>query len=221
MDLSSVAVSLKLASVVTLILMLVCTPLAWWLSQTRSKFKPWISALLAMPLVLPPTVLGFYLLLLMSPQSFFGQFYQSIGLGTLPFSFTGIVIACTIHSLPFVVQPLQSGFEAIGREPLEAAATLRAGPIDRFFKVILPLAKPSLLGAAILGFCHTLGEFGVVLMIGGNIQGSTRVMSVDIYNHVEALDYASAHVLAGGLVAFSFFALLLIYGLNQRSRLLP
>jgi len=209
--------TLKLAFVVTLILLLIATPLAWWLSQTQSRLKPVISAVFAVPLVLPPTVMGFYLLLLLGPNGPIGQLSTSIGLGTLPFSFIGIAIACAVHSFPFVVQPLQNAFESIGKRPLEVAATLGASPLDSFFHVVMPLAKPGFLTAIVMGFCHSIGEFGVVLMIGGNIPGKTRVLSVEIYNHVEAMEYAQAHWLAGGMVGFSFIALLIIYLINQKS----
>ncbi|MBW8192185.1 molybdate ABC transporter permease subunit [Neiella marina] len=216
LDLSVVWLTLKLASVVTLLLLLVATPLAWWLSQTHSKLKPFVGALFAIPLVLPPTVLGFYLLLLLGPNGPIGQLSDTLGLGTLPFSFAGIAIACAVHSLPFVVQPLQNAFEAIGKRPLEVAATLRASPWDTFWHVVVPLARPGFFTAAVMGFCHSIGEFGVVLMIGGNIPGETRVMSVEIYNHVEAMEYAQAHWLAGGMMLFSFVALLAIYIINHR-----
>ncbi|WP_432452927.1 MULTISPECIES: molybdate ABC transporter permease subunit [unclassified Agarivorans] len=217
-DFSVVWLTLKLAAVVTLILLLLATPLAWWMAQTRSRFKPIVGALFALPLVLPPTVLGFYLLLALGPNGTVGKLFNALGWGSLPFTFTGIVIACVIHTFPFVVQPLQNAFEAIGKRPLEVAATLRAGPIASFWQVAFPLARPGVFAAAILGFCHTIGEFGVVLMIGGNIAGQTRVMSIEIYNHVEALEYSQAHWLAGGMLAFSFIALLLIYSLNDAAR---
>ena len=213
-DWSAVWVTLKLATLVTGLLLCLAVPLAWWLAHSRSRHRVWISALLMLPMVLPPTVLGFYLLLLLSPQGGFGQLLHTLGLVTLPFTFTGIVIAGVLHSLPFVLQPLQNTFAAIGRRPLEVAATLRAGPWDTFFHVVLPLARRGLLTAAVLGFCHAIGEFGVVLMIGGNIPGQTRVLSIQIYNHVEALEYASAHQLAGGMLLFSFIALLLLYALG-------
>lgn len=208
--------TLKLALVVTVVLLFLATPLAWWLSQTQSRYKPVISALFAVPLVLPPTVLGFYLLLLLGPNGPIGQLSTALGLGTLPFSFAGIAIACVVHSFPFVVQPIQNSFEAIGKRPLEVAATLGASPLDCFWNVVIPLARPGLITAMVMGFCHTIGEFGVVLMIGGNIPGKTRVLSVEIYNHVEAMEYAQAHWLAGGMVAFSFLALLFIYLVNER-----
>jgi molybdate transport system permease protein len=212
-----IGLTLKLAFVVTIILLLVATPLAWWLSQTQSRFKPIISALFAVPLVLPPTVMGFYLLLLLGPNGPIGQLAESIGLGTLPFSFTGIAIACAVHSFPFVVQPLQNSFEAIGKRPLEVAATLGASSLDCFWNIVVPLARPGFITAMVMGFCHAIGEFGVVLMIGGNIPGKTRVLSVEIYNHVESMEYAQAHWLAGGMVVFSFIALLIIYLVNQKA----
>lgn len=214
---SVVWLTLKLALIVTMILLLVATPLAWWLSQTQSRYKPVISALFAVPLVLPPTVLGFYLLLLMGPNGPIGQLSDALGLGTLPFSFTGIAIACAVHSFPFVIQPLQNSFEAIGKRPLEVAATLGASSWDCFCNVVIPLARPGFITAMVMGFCHAIGEFGVVLMIGGNIPGKTRVLSVEIYNHVEAMEYAQAHWLAGGMMAFSFLALLLIYLVNHKA----
>ena len=207
----SVFLTLKLAGVVTACLLLVGTPLAWWLARTRSRLKPVVGAMVALPLVLPPTVLGFYLLLLLGPNGWGGQFTQWLGLGRLPFTFPGLVVASVLCSMPFVVQPIQNAFEAIGRGPLEAAATLRANPWDAFFSVVLPLARPGFVTAAILAFAHTIGEFGVVLMIGGNIPGKTQVVSVQIYNHVEAMEYAQAHWLAGGMVAFAFLVLLALY----------
>ncbi|KJS24843.1 MAG: molybdenum ABC transporter permease [Pseudomonas sp. BRH_c35] len=217
MPLDSVAqaaiwLTFKLASVTTLVLLLIGTPIAWWLARTTSRMKGPIGAMVALPLVLPPTVLGFYLLVAMGPNGFIGQFTQSLGLGTLPFTFAGLVVGSVFYSLPFVVQPLQNAFEAIGERPLEAAATLRAGPWDTFFSVVLPLARPGFITASILGFAHTVGEFGVVLMIGGNIPGQTRVVSVQIYDHVEAMEYAQAHWLAGGMLLFSFLVLLVLYG---------
>lgn len=214
---SVVWVTLKLALIVTVILLLVATPLAWWLSQTQSRYKPIISALFAVPLVLPPTVMGFYLLLLLGPNGPIGQLSEALGLGTLPFSFTGIAIACAVHSFPFVIQPLQNSFESIGKRPLEVAATLGASRFDCFCNVVIPLARPGFITATVMGFCHAIGEFGVVLMIGGNIPGKTRVLSVQIYNHVEAMEYTQAHWLAGGMVVFSFIALLIIYLINQKA----
>ena len=209
--------TLKLAAVTTAVLMLVATPLAWWLARTRSRLKQPLAALFALPLVLPPTVLGFYLLLLMGPHGPVGAFTQWLGIGTLPFTFTGLVIASVIYSLPFALQPAQTAFESLGPRPLEVAATLRAGPWDRAVHVVLPLARNGLLSAAVLAFAHTIGEFGVVLMIGGNIPGATQVLSVTVFNHVEAMEYVEAHWLAGGMVAFSFTALLGLYALNRRA----
>ncbi len=210
-DLAAVWLTLQLASLTTILLLIVGTPIAWWLSRTRSRLKGPVGAVVALPLVLPPTVIGFYLLVAMGPNGYVGQFTQSIGLGTLPFTFAGLVVGSIFYSMPFVVQPLQNAFEAIGQRPLEAAATLRASPWDRFVTVVLPLAKPGFVTAGILGFAHTVGEFGVVLMIGGNIPGKTRVVSTQIFDHVEALEYTEAHWLAGGMLVFSFFILLLLY----------
>jgi molybdate transport system permease protein len=210
-DLAAIWLTFKLASLTTAILMVVGTPIAWWLACTRSRFKAVIGALVALPLVLPPTVLGFYLLITLGPHGPIGQFTQWLGIGLLPFTFAGLVVASVFYSLPFVVQPLQQAFAAIGPRPLEVAATLRASPWDSFFTVVIPLAKPGFITAAILGFAHTVGEFGVVLMIGGNIAEKTRVVSVQIYDHVEALEYAEAHVLAGGMLLFSFLVLLALY----------
>ena len=214
-DWITVRLTAQLAATSTLLLLLVGTPLAWALARTRSRFKPVWASLVAMPLVLPPTVLGFYLLLLMGPQGAVGSATEALGLGRLPFTFGGLVVASVIYSLPFVVQPLQQAFEAIGERTLEAAATLRAGPWDRFFTVALPLARPGLLTASVLGFAHTVGEFGVVLMIGGNIPGETRVLSVALFDHVEAAEFADAHRLAGGLVVFALLVLLLLYRVNR------
>ena len=204
-------VTLKLALVSTFILLLVGTPIAWWLSQTEWRFKFLIEAVVALPLVLPPTVLGFYLLVAMSPAGPIGAVTSAFGLGSLAFSFAGLVIGSVIYSMPFVIQPLQDAFRAIGPGPLEAAATLRASPLDRFLTIVLPLAKPGFITATVLGFAHTLGEFGVVLMIGGNIPGETRVVSIAIYDHVEMLEYARAHWLAGGLLLLSFLMLSIVY----------
>lgn len=208
---SAIWLTLKLATLTTVILLLFGTPVAWWLSQTTSKWKMAVSAMVALPLVLPPTVLGFYLLVTMGPNGPIGRLTESLGLGLLPFSFAGLVIASVLYSLPFVVQPLQNAFEAIGSGPLEAAATLRASPFDTFFAVVLPLAKPGYLTATVMGFAHTIGEFGVVLMIGGNIPDKTRVLSVQIYDHVEALEYAQAHWLSAGMLGFSFTVLFMLY----------
>jgi molybdate transport system permease protein len=217
-DLAAIVLTLELAALTTLILLLLGTPLAWWLAHTRSAWKGPVGALVALPLVLPPTVLGFYFLVTMGPNGPIGAFTQWLGVGLLPFSFAGLVIGSVLYSMPFVVQPIQNAFEAIGSEPLEAAATLRASPLDRFFSVALPLARPGYLTAVVMGFAHTVGEFGVVLMIGGNIPEKTRVVSVQIYDHVEALEYAQAHWLAGGMVLFSFFVLLALYALNPTGR---
>ena len=219
-DITAILLTLQLAVTVTLVLIVVGTPIAWWLAQSRSWLKGPISALVALPLVLPPTVLGFYLLIAMGPDGPIGQLTQIMGLGTLPFTYWGLVIGSVFYSLPFVVQPLQNAFESIGERPLEVAATLRAGPLDRFFTVVLPMAKSGYFTASVLGFAHTVGEFGVVLMIGGNIPGETRVVSVQIFDHVEALDFGQAHWLAGGMLAFSFLVLLLVYGAKDRTRVL-
>ena len=210
-DFAAIWLTLKLASLTTAILLVIGTPIALWLSRTRSWLRGPVGAIVALPLVLPPTVIGFYLLLMMGPHGFLGQFTQWLGLGTLTFSFTGLVIGSVIYSMPFVVQPLQNAFSAIGTRPLEVAATLRATPWATFFSVILPLARPGFITAAILGFAHTVGEFGVVLMIGGNIPDKTRVVSVQIYDHVEAMEYAQAHWLAGAMLVFSFVVLLALY----------
>ena len=217
-DLSAVLLTLKLATVVTVLLLIVGTPIAWWLARTRSRLKGAVGALVALPLVLPPTVIGFYLLIAMGPRGPVGQFTQALGLGLLPFTFPGLVIASVVYSLPFVVQPIQNAFEAIGERPLEVAATLRASPWDAFWSVAVPLARPGFVSGAILGFAHTVGEFGIVLMIGGNIPDKTRVVSVQIYDHVEALEYGSAHWLAGGMVLFSFAVLLALYTWNPVRR---
>ncbi len=215
-DLDALLITLQLAGVTTLILLLIGTPFAWWLARSRWRYKFLIEAVVALPLVLPPTVLGFYLLLALAPDGPVGSLVKSMGGDPLPFSFTGLVIGSVFYSLPFVVQPLQNAFRAIGRRPLEVAATLRAAPLDRFFSVAVPLARPGFLTAAVLGFAHTLGEFGVVLMIGGNIPGETQVVSIAIYDHVEALEYGQAHWLAGGLLALSFVMLMAVYALNRR-----
>lgn len=215
-DITTIVLTLKLATTTTILLLLIGTPIAYWLANTRSPLKGPISAIVALPLVLPPTVLGFYLLVAMGPTGFVGELTTRLGLGTLPFTFWGLVVASVFYSMPFVVQPIQNAMEAIGARPLEVAATLRAGKLDRFFSVVLPLAKPGFLTASILGFAHTVGEFGVVLMIGGNIPGETRVISVQIYDHVEALEYAHAHRLAGALVIFSFLILLGLYAIQRR-----
>ncbi|MDP1611776.1 MAG: molybdate ABC transporter permease subunit [Sulfuritalea sp.] len=217
-DFGAVWLTFKLATVVTLILLLIGTPIAWWLARTRSWWKGPVGAVVALPIVLPPTVLGFYLLLVMGPNGPVGRFTEWTGIGLLPFTFWGLVVASVFYSMPFVVQPIQNAFEAIGERPLEAAATLRASTLDAFFSVAVPLAKPGFITASILGFAHTVGEFGVVLMIGGNIPDKTRVVSVLIYDHVEALEYTQAHWLAGGMVVFSFLVLLALYTLNPTGR---
>lgn len=217
-DLAAIVLTLKLASVTTLLLLLIGTPIAWWLARTRSAWKGAVGAVVALPIVLPPTVIGFYLLVAMGPNGPVGQLTQSLGLGVLPFTFAGLVVASVFYSLPFVVQPIQNAFEAIGERPLEVAATLRASPLDTFYSVVLPLARPGYLTATVLGFAHTVGEFGVVLMIGGNIPDKTRVVSVQIYDHVEALEYTQAHWLSAGMVAFSFVVLLVLYTLNPTGR---
>jgi len=206
----------KLAGLTTLILLVIGTPVAWWLANTRCKAKPVIEAVVALPIVLPPTVLGFYLLLVLSPQSAFGSWWFELTGQTLTFSFSGLVIASVIYSFPFVVQPIHNAFESVGRDMMEAAYTLGAKPVDAFFTIAVPLAKRGFLTGAVLGFAHTLGEFGVVLMVGGNIPGETRVVSIAIYDHVESLEYGQAHVLAGILLLFAFTAMLLMYVLNHR-----
>jgi molybdate transport system permease protein len=210
-DLQAVWLTLKLAGVSTLLLLCISTPLAWWLANSGKWYKGIVAAFVALPLVIPPTVLGFYLLLLMGPHGVVGELTTALNLGRLPFTFAGLVVGSVVFSLPFAVQPIQNAFEAIGKRPLEVAATLRAGSWDRFVSVALPLARPGLLTAVILAFAHTVGEFGVVLMLGGNIPGETRVLSVAIYNHVEAMEYGAAHWLAGGMVLFSFLVLLSLY----------
>ncbi|MBX8534403.1 molybdate ABC transporter permease subunit [Pseudomonas cichorii] len=210
-DIAAIWLTLKLASLTTVILLVIGTPIALWLARTDSWLKGPVGAVVALPLVLPPTVIGFYLLILLGPNGFVGQLTHSLGLGTLTFSFTGLVIGSVLYSMPFVVQPLQNAFAAIGTRPLEVAATLRAGPWDTFFHVILPLAKPGFITGAILGFAHTVGEFGVVLMIGGNIPEKTRVVSVQIFDHVESMEYLQAHWLAGAMLIFSFLVLLALY----------
>lgn len=215
-DLGAIWLTVKLASTVTLLLLIIGTPIAWWLARTQSMWKGPIAAIVALPLVLPPTVLGFYLLLAMGPNGAIGQLTQSLGLGTLPFTFWGLVVASIFYSMPFVVQPIQNAIESLGERPLEVAATLRASPWDRFFTVVLPLAKPGFITAAILGFAHTVGEFGVVLMIGGNIPNETRVVSVQIYDHVEALEYGQAHALSAAMVAFAFVVLLSLYWFQRK-----
>lgn len=206
----------KLAGITTLILLLIGTPLAWWLANTKVKAKPLIEAVVALPIVLPPTVLGFYLLVLLGPQGTVGGWWLEVTGQTLTFSFSGLVIASVIYSFPFVVQPIQSAFESVGRDLMEAAYTLGAKPLDAFFTVAVPLAKRGFLTGTVLGFAHTLGEFGVVLMVGGNIPGETRVVSIAIYDHVETLEYGQAHVLAIMLLGFAFVAMLFMYVANHR-----
>ena len=215
-DLTALWITLKLALLTTIILMVVGTPLAWWLTKTKRRFKTVIEAVVALPLVLPPTVLGFYLLIALGANGPVGKLMQAIGAQPLAFTFTGLVIGSVFYSLPFVVQPLQTAFHSIGSRPLEVAATLRASPLDSFFSIVVPLARPGFITAAVLGFAHTLGEFGVVLMIGGNIPGETHVLSIAIYDHVEALEYTQAHWLAGGLLILSFIMLLIVYNINRR-----
>ena len=210
-DLGPLWLSLALAAVTTVILLLLGTPLAWWLSRTSSRLKPSLEAVTALPLVLPPTVLGFYFLIALGPASPIGKFWMTVTGEALTFSFSGLVVASVFYSLPFMVQPLQNAFESIGRGPLEAASSLRASPLDSFFSVVMPMSRRSFLTASILTFAHTIGEFGVVLMVGGNIPGKTRVISIAIYEHVESLNYAEAHVLSAGLIVFSFLTLLFVY----------
>ncbi len=215
-DLSALIITLKLASVTTILLILVGTPIAWWLARTQWRFKFILEALVALPLILPPTVLGFYLLIALGPNGPIGGIMQSLGGQSLAFTFSGLVIGSMIYSMPFVIQPLQAAFSNIGQRPFEVAATLRASPIDRFFSIAVPLARPGFLTAIVLGFAHTVGEFGVVLMIGGNIPGETQVLSIAIYDHVEVLEYSQAHWLSGGLLLVSFILLIGVYAYNRR-----
>ncbi len=215
-DLQSIWLTLQLATLTTLLLLVVATPIAWWLARTPSSWRAPVAALTSLPLVLPPTVLGFYLLLLLGPQGWVGRISASLGLGPLSFTFSGLVIGSLLFSLPFAVLPLQYAFESMGRRPLEVAATLRARPLDAFFSVALPIARPGILTAAILVFAHTVGEFGVVLMIGGNIPGQTRVVSTQIYSHVEAMQYPAAHALSVFMLTFAFLVLLALAWLNRR-----
>jgi molybdate transport system permease protein len=217
-DIQAILLTIRLAAIVTTILLLVGTPIAWWLARSRSRWKGPIGAIVALPLVLPPSVLGFYLLLAMGPHGPVGGLTRALGIGALPFTFWGLVLASVFYSLPFMVQPLQNAFEAVGNRPLEVAATLRASPLDTFFTVALPMALPGYLTASILTFAHTVGEFGVVLMIGGNIPGITRVVSVQIYDHVEALEYSQAHRLAAIMLVFSFLVLLTLYAWRPNTR---
>ena len=216
-DLIAIGLTLRLAFTVTVILLIIGTPIAWWLARTDSWWRGPVGAVVALPLVLPPTVLGFYMLVAMGPNGYLGQLTLALGMGLLPFSFWGLVLASVVYSLPFVVQPIQNAFESLGNRPLEAAATLRCGPWETFFYVVLPLAKPGFLTAAILGFAHTVGEFGVVLMIGGNIPNETRVVSVQIYDYVEALEYGQAHILSIAMIVFSFLVLLGVYGVRRHA----
>ncbi|MGG7604316.1 molybdate ABC transporter permease subunit [Massilia sp. BKSP1R2A-1] len=214
--------TVELATSTTLLLLLLATPLAWWLASTRSRWRLPVSALVTMPLVLPPSVLGFYLLVAMGPDGPLGRFTQALGLGVLSFTFTGLLVGSIVYSLPFAVQPMQHAFEAMGPRPMEVAATLRASPLSAFFTVALPQARTGIITAAVLSFAHTVGEFGVVLMIGGNIPGATRVVSTQIYGYVEAMEYASAHWLAGGMLLFSFVVLLVLASLRRSdTRVLP
>ena len=215
-DIAALFVTLRLATLTTLILLVFGTPLAWWLARSQWRFKFFVEALVALPLVLPPTVLGFYLLVALGPRGPVGRLLEAMGGASLAFTFTGLVVGSVIYSLPFVVQPLQDAFTQVGRRPLEVAATLGASPLDRFFTVAVPLARAGFLTDTVLGFAHTIGEFGVVLMVGGNIPGRTRVISISIYEHVETLRYAEAHVLSAGLVVFSFCVLLVVYTVNRR-----
>ena len=215
LDLSAIIVTIKLALVSTSILILIGTPIAWWLSQTKFKFKAVFEAIIALPLILPPTVLGFYLLITLGSNGPIGKLLESLGGSSIAFTFTGLVVGSVIYSMPFVVQPLQNSFSSVGRKPLEVAATLGASKIDRFFSVAVPLSRSGFITAAVLGFAHTVGEFGVVLMIGGNIPGETGVVSIAIYDHVEAMEYGQAHWLAGGLLATSFLMLLFVYIINR------
>jgi len=214
-DWAPILLTAELAFVSTLVLLIVGTPLAWWLARSRTRRRTLVEALIALPLVLPPTVLGFYLLVLLGPRGAVGGVLESLGGPRLVFSFPGLVVGSVLYSLPFVVQPLQNAFGAIGERPLEVAATLRAGPFDRFVSVVIPLARPGFLTATVLGFAHTVGEFGIVLMIGGGVPGRTRVLSIAIYDHVERLEYGAAHVLAAGMLVFSFVVLLVVYTLNR------
>ncbi len=215
-DLGPLWLTIRLAAVTTLVLLIIGTPLAWWLAHTRARLRPVVEAVTALPLVLPPTVLGFYLLVLLSPDSLLGGLWLSATGTTLTFSFTGLIIASTLYSLPFMVQPLQAAFESVGRAPLEAAASLRAGPLDAFFTVASPMALRGYLTATVLTFAHTIGEFGVVLMVGGNIPGRTKVVSIQIYEQVETINYDNAHALAAILLVFSFTVLVSVYTFNRR-----
>jgi molybdate transport system permease protein len=219
-DLVALRITLALAGVTTLILLVLGTPLAWWLARTRWRLKFLLEAVVALPLVLPPTVLGFYLLIALGSRGPVGGLLEALGGRPLAFTFSGLVVGSVLYSLPFVVQPLQTSFAAVGDRPLDVAATLRATPLDRFFTVVLPLARSGFMTAAVLGFAHTIGEFGVVLMIGGNIPGETQVLSIAIYDHVESMEYGQAHWLAGGLLVLSFLMLVVVYALNRRFKVI-
>ncbi|QEP41701.1 molybdate ABC transporter permease subunit [Ectothiorhodospiraceae bacterium BW-2] len=214
-DWQPVWLTLKLATVTTLLLLIIGTPIAWWLARTRCWCRDWVGAIVALPLVLPPTVLGFYLLLILGPNGPVGQFTTWLGIGTLPFTFSGLVVGSVLYSMPFVIQPVRNAFEAMGSRPMEVAATLRAGPWRAFFTVAVPLARPGFLTGAVLGFAHTVGEFGVILMIGGNIPGETKVLSVAIYDHVESLEWTQAHWLSGGMLLFSFLVVVSMFHLER------
>lgn len=220
-DLGALIITLKLASITTILLIIAGTPIAWWLARTKWRFKFLFEALIALPLILPPTVLGFYLLIALGPNGPVGGMMQSFGGQSLAFTFSGLVIGSMIYSMPFVIQPLQAAFSNIGNRPLEVAATLGASPVDRFFTIAVPLARPGFLTAIVLGFAHTVGEFGVVLMIGGNIPGETQVLSIAIYDHVEVLEYSQAHWLSGGLLLLSFILLVSVYAYNRRFSFSP
>jgi molybdate transport system permease protein len=215
-DWQAIALTLRVAGLTTLLLLVLGVPLAWWLARTRSWWRHPVGALVTLPFVLPPSVLGFYLLVAMGPDGPVGQWTQSLGLGLLTFSFSGLVIASVFYSLPFMVQPVLTAMQQLGERPIEVAATLRASPVDRFFTVVLPLCKPGLITGTVMSFAHTVGEFGVVLMVGGNIPGVTRVVSVQIYDHVEALEYADAHRLAAVMLVFAFAVLLALQWVNRR-----
>jgi molybdate transport system permease protein len=215
-DLGPVWLTFQVAGTTVVVLLLIGTPIAWWLAFTRSRARVPVEAVVALPLVLPPTVLGFYLLILLGPRSQIGALWVDLTGGTLTFSFTGLIVASVLYSMPFMIQPLQGAFEAVGREPLEAAATLRASPLDAFLNVASPMALRGYITAIVLSFAHTVGEFGVVLMVGGNIPGVTKVVSIAIYEDVETLNYGEAHQLAAGLLIFSFLVLLIVYGANRR-----
>jgi len=218
-DLVAFWLTLRLAAITTVLLLTICLPLAWWLARSDWQYKYLIQALLAMPLILPPTVLGFYLLLTLGPHGPIGGFMQSIGAESLAFTFTGLVIGSMIYSLPFVVQPLMTAFSAVEQRQLEAASTLGASSTDRFFSLVLPQARVGIITAGVLGFAHTIGEFGVVLMIGGNIPGETQVVSIAIYDHVESLNYAQAHWLSFGLLLMSFVMLVVVYAINRKAQI--